>query len=271
MNKKLLLITMVIVTTTIVILLIILGLNKRYTDLSISQTEWDEIVYSRTLNNNLVLQEIEFNGYRLIIDNNDTIYYSIINDSRNKFNPKVSYIASDGNAKLAILEDEITDDKIVSDYIFKIIIYTDSEYHVYSLKCTNLPLVNIKIKGNLEDKQKNIPIELYLFNNLEHTPNRITISDGKLKIGDNYYEFSLNMLTPGKNKRENRISILNMDPHSEYILTKISDEPDEKNEEQLFKKQWPKKIRVELFINDEYQGVYSLEHIKKDVMVKNEQ
>ena len=266
MNKKLLLITMMIVTATIVVLLIILNFNKKFNELMISQEQWNEIINSKSSNSALKLHEIEFNGYKLMIDNNnDTIYYSIINDSQNKFNPKISYVSSDKDAKVAILEDTITDDKINGEYLFKILIYNDSQYHIYSLKCTNLPILNIKIKGNMEDKQKNIPMELYIFNNLEHTPNRITISDGKIKIGSDYYEFSLNMISVGKNKRENRISILNMDPNSEYVLTKITTDTNRKGIDSSNNKQPPKKQIVELFINNEYQCVYSLEHTKKDL------
>jgi hypothetical protein len=62
------------------------------------------------------------------------------------------------------------------------------------------------------------------------------------------------MLTPGKNKREHRISILNMKPNSEYKLTKVDNlqlQEDNKNIEN-------RKHRVELFLNNEYKGIYSL-------------
>ena len=56
-----------------------------------------------------------------------------------------------------------------------------------------------------------------------------------------------------------------MDPHSEYMLTPIEQENDtnfggEHNRQ-----------RVELFINDEYQGEYSLEHNRKDMVRPNGQ
>ena len=61
--------------------------------------------------------------------------------------------------------------------------------------------------------------------------------------------FSLHILTPGKNKRDNKISILNMKPDSEYVLTTID------NEEEM---ELDMNKRVELFLNDEYKGVYLL-------------
>lgn len=73
--------------------------------------------------------------------------------------------------------------------------------------------------------------------------------------------FSLNKLTPGKNIRENKISILNMNPNSEYKLTIINNEEENEN----YKGQ-----RVELFINDEYKGIYYLECVQKENKEKYE-
>ena len=109
-------------------------------------------------------------------------------------------------------------------------------------------IIYIKAK---ENSQKNIPMEMYLFDNLSNIPNKISISVGKVKINQKNYVFSLHMLTPGKNKRDNKISILNMKPNSEYILTPISNE---------IENNINTNHRVELFINNEYKGVYSLEY-----------
>ena len=68
---------------------------------------------------------------------------------------------------------------------------------------------------------------------------------------DNYI-FSLHMLTPGKNKRDNKLSILNMKPNNEYVLSKVNQ--DISQEDNLENK----KHLVELFLNNEYQGIYLL-------------
>ena len=116
---------------------------------------------------------------------------------------------------------------------------------------------DIRYKEEVGDRQKNIPMEMYLFDNLSNIPNRITISSGKLKMNEDNYIFSLHMLTPGKNKRDNNLSILNMKPNSEYTLTKLYNsqlQEDNINMEN-------KKHRVELFLNNEYKGVYSLGYL----------
>ena len=201
---------------------------------------------TRTLNTNLVLEEINFNDYKLMIDGN-TLYYSLIKDSKYSFNPKVSYVTSKENVKLAILKDEITIEKVNNDHQFKIIIYDENEYNVYTLKCTNLPILNVNYSEEIG--QKSIPMEIYLFDNMAYIPNKITISEGRIKSSDNKIIFSLHILTPGKNRRESPKSILNMKPSKEYVLTPINVEVEE--EARMAR-------QVELFLNNEYKGRYEI-------------
>ena len=258
MKRKKILIPIIIFTAIIIFLIIFLNPSHRYNKISGAENKWNSIKDARTENDNLVLEDIEFNDYNLIIDkNNNTLYYSLVNDSKNKYNPKITYRTIDKNVKIAILSDEITDEKVKSDYKFKIMIYNDEEYHIYDLICTDLPLLNIKYKEDVGNKQKNIPIEIYLFNNLSNTTNKITLSSGKLKINEGSLSFSLNKTSPGKNVRDNKISILNMKPNSEYTLTQVMN----KESENIDTSGEPKNHRVELFINNEYKGIYLLGYI----------
>ncbi len=250
MSKRKIFVSVIIFTVVIVILIIALNPIHKYNKYFISESKWKAIQESRIENKNLVLEDIKFNDYKLIIDEkNNTIYYSLINDSQNKYNPNVSYSTNTKIANLAILSDEITDEKVKNNYQFKIMIYNEKEYHIYNLKCTDLPILNISYNSNEEINQKNIQMEMYLFDNLTNIPNKITISSGKIKMNENNYIFSLHMLTTGKHKRDNNLSILNMKPNSEYVLTPITNESE--NEGNI-------NHRVELFLNNEYKGVYSL-------------
>ena len=252
MSRRKILIAVSIFTVMVIILIVVLNPSHRFNNLSVSESKWDSIQKSRTENNNLVLEDIRFNDYKLIIDEkSNTLYYSLINDSSNKYNPKVEYDANN-NLKLAVLEDEITDEKIKNNHEFSIMIYNEKEYHIYNLKCTDLPILNISYNQNDETNKNSVPMEIYLFDNLSNIPNKITISKGKLKINDDNYSFSLHMLTPGKNKRNNKLSILNMKPNSEYVLSKVNQ--DISQEDNLENK----KHIVELFLNNEYQGIYLL-------------
>lgn len=254
MNRKKVLIPIVILTIIIIILVIVLNPNKRYKKLFVSEAKWDSIIQSRSSSKDLVLESIEFNDYGLIIDeSSNTIYYSLVNDNKTKYNPNVSFSANEESVKLAILSDEITDEKVHSDYQFKIMIYNNSEYHIYNLVCTDFPILNITYTSSQssKNKDKNIPIEIFLFNNLENTPNKIIKSMGKLDIinknSEMEYKFKLFMNSPGKNKRENHISIFNMDPHNEYVLT-----TSEENQQRA------RSFKVELFVNGKYEGLYLL-------------
>ena len=248
MSKRKILIPVIAFTGLIIFLIIVLNPSHKYSKLSVSERKWNNIKESRIESKNWILEEIKFNDYKLIIDEkNSTVYYSLINDSQNKYDPSISYRTNNKNAKLVILSDEITEEKIKNNYEFKIMIYDENEYHIYNLKCIDLPMLNITYNKAEENAQKNISMEMYLFDNLSNIPNKVTISKGKIKIDKDNYIFSLYMLTPGKNKRDNKISILNMKPNSEYELAPISNEQ-EKNLNN----------RVELFINNEYRGIYYL-------------
>ena len=251
MSKKKILIPVIIFTSLIIVFIIVLNPSYKYNKLIISESKWNSIKESRIENKHLILTDIKFNDYKLIIDEkSDTIYYSLVNDSPNKYNPNVSYSTNNKNIKLAILSDEITDDRVKSNYVFKIMIYDEKEYHIYNLKCTDLPILDISYNKKEEINEKNIPMEMYLFDNLTNIPNKITISRGKVKMNEDNYVFSLQMLTPGKNKRDNKLSILNMKPSSEYTLSPIRNE--QENEIK-------RKNKVVLFLNNEYKGVYFLE------------
>ena len=255
MSRNKILIPVILFTVIIIAFIIVLNPSHKYNKLFVSESKWNTIKESRIENKNLILEEIKFNGYKLIIDEkNNILYYSLVNDSNNKYNPNVTYSTNNKKVKLVILPDEITDEKVKSNYQFKIMIYDEKEYHIYNLKCTDLPILNISYNKDEEIKQKNIPMELYLFDNLSNIPNKITISSGKIKMNEDNYIFSLHMLTPGKNKRDNKISILNMRPNSEYLLTPITN---------FLSNEEIKTNRVELFLNNEYKGVYYLKYVEE--------
>lgn len=254
MSRKRIIIPIIVVTGLIIILLFIINSGHKYNSLIVSESKWNSIISTRTENKNLSLQDIQFNEYRLIIDEqSNTLYYSVINESQNKYNPVVNFKGNDNDIKIAVLTEQITDEKIKSGYEFKVIIYNQREYRIYNLKCTDLPIMNISYNNEDEINEKNIPMEMYVFDNLSNIPNKITVSRGKIKKEQGSYIFSLQMLTPGKNKRDNRRSILNMKPSSEYILTKEPNIPNNNTTAQPHQTN-----KIELFLNNQYQGTYKM-------------
>ena len=183
MYKKKILIPVIVFTIIIIDLVVVLNSSNKYNKLIVSESKWNTILESRIENKNLVLESIRFNDYKLIIDEkNNTLYYSWINDSKNKYNPNVEYSTANENVNLAFLTDEITEEKVKNNYLFKLMIYNKKEYHIYNLKCTDLPILNISYNKDEEIKQKSISMEMYLFDNLSNIPIQFTFRQLSLRL-----------------------------------------------------------------------------------------
>ena len=283
MNRKLLFIIIVIFSILGITAIFTINPQIHFDKLNISEDEWNTIVSSRS-EGELFLKSIEFNDYNLIIDNDSNkIYYSVIKNSSNKFSPLVSYTASSSSAKIAFLNDEINENKISNNHEFKMIIYDDKEYSIYGLYCTNFPMLNIVLDEE-KIKKSGTSMSMYLFNNFDNGIQRTVRSDGNINIVEtednvNNYKFSLVMTTPGNNERDNVISLLHMKQSNEYYLNAInigentsplkpilekkdraskSDSNNSTSGDMMFKLKERDEQRVELFINNQYVGLYSL-------------
>lgn len=294
MSRKKLLILIIFITIIIGIVAILMNFSIKFEKLQIDQTHWEAIISKRNENDNARIEKIEFNGYSLIIDEEeDKIYYSLINESSNKYNPDVDFETLSEGYSLAILEDPITDAKIKENHEFKLMIYNNEYYHVYSLICTDLPMLNItfdkivqrpKVEGNeLFDerssqmrtnsevqgdetsvkKGKKSPIMMWMFNNQSNNTNRVTISKGTIKKSkdSNSYTLNLEYLTLGNNIRENEISLLNMEPSSKYDLNPVDNEVLNEESEESEENKEVQNV-VNLFVNNRYKGLYTIEVAK---------
>ena len=215
----------------------------------------------------LKINNIKMNDYSLIIDDvENCIYYSMI-DKTSKYNPTVIYNV-DNNAKIAINE-EITEEKVNNNYNFKLMVYDDTKYHIYNFVVTTLPIINILYDEDIV-KTERIKANLYLFDNRNNSHKNVMSSNAILNIIDNGnekkdYSFSIIYESLGKNERENNLSVLGMQKHSEYLLNSLFDDS-EKVREVFSTNLWNNisKVKndnsnfVELFINNHYVGLYSL-------------
>ena len=248
MNRKIIILLIIILTILTLVFIFVSKPNYSFENLSIEQDEWNTLISEKTKSDSLSLVKIEFNDYELIIDeNNDKLYYSLVNNSLNKFKPSISYKTNIEEAKIAILKDEIDENKVMNNHEFKIMIYTNDNYKIYNLYCSMLPFLNISFNEEFKTAKSNIPMDVYVFDNLANSTNRVIKSKGRLSISYNSsdeqeYSFSLFVTSPGKNQRGNMISLFNTKPHKEYTLKLPSDDK--------------KGIAVEVFINNEYKGLY---------------
>lgn len=238
MNKKILLGIIIALTLLVISLIIIFGIKDKYNKLVINNTKWENIISKRKQSNDIEIEEIRFNDYNLLIDNDNIIYYSIV-DTSDKYNPLIDYITNDTNLKL-VINNKMKDDYINNDSSIQIMIYNDKYYRIYNLIITDLPIINIESKDGGNST-------ITIFDNHTNIPQKLTTSEGKLmEINEEEYSLSLIKESLGRNKRKNRISILGMDKHHEFIIKKV----DTKSET---------KKNIQLFINNKYMGIYTIE------------
>ena len=233
MNKKWLLAIILVLTIGAVGIIIFSQIKNNYNSYVISESKWNKIINDREESTSISINNIRFNNNSLLIDEeNSTIYYSIV-DANNKYNPKVDYKSED-NIKIAINK-EINEDLINQENEIKLIIYNDKEYRTYSLVATNYPLLNVNLNEQMEQNKTRKKVDLYIFDNNNDAYQRGVKSDARLEIKEenSEYSFSLTKQSPGRNKRENNISIFGMPKQDDYTLKK-SEEIEEDKKYVLF-------------------------------------
>ena len=244
-DKKTVLGILLVLTILTIIFLIFINHKKRYNSLIIEKEKWESIQKERKESTNLELEKIEFNDYSLFIDKkNSTIYYSIVN-STYKYNPSILFKA---NQKVKLrFNEEITNEKLDEVDSLKIMMYSDKEYHIYSLVVTNYPLLNINYDEE-EITNKKLPMEFELFDNHIESKQRVLKSIGFIKVIEKNREYALTLTKEslGHNKRENYISIFGLEKKDEYLIKKT--ENNEKKERYVY-----------FFINNKVSGIYSFE------------
>ena len=246
MIKKILFGIILLLTIISIVLILVLKHKTKYNKLIKDNNEWNNIIESRTQSTNLQLENIKFNDYTLLIDEeNSTIYYSVV-DVNNKYNPLIEY---DTNKKASIvLNNSITDEILEKNNSLKIMVYNDKYYQIYNLVVTNYPILNISYK-DIENNKRKVDVDIYIFDNHIYSPMRVVKSAGRLKIIVDHkeYSFSLKKESLGHNERENYISLFGMPKQNEYLI-KAAD-INNKNEKY-----------VQLFINNKYKGIYTFSH-----------
>ena len=255
-NKELFKI-IVIITILLLGLLLIVKRGTKYNKLIINEDKWNNIISSRKESLDHLIDKITFNEYRLFLDeDNNTLYYSMIENNKSSYNPKVY---TKNKVSIATKE-KIDDEGIKNNHLYELLVYNDEEYEIYNLKVTRIPIISINYSNN---KNKNIPIEFYLFDNYSNTTKRVITSKGYIsKDNDTNYSLSLTMESLGRNERENNESLLRMKNHSEYYLSKT----DNYYIKDILGNYLYNSLNnisdsyqyVELFINNEYLGLYTL-------------
>lgn len=246
MNKKRWILLIILIFTILGISLFIINNSKRYNHYVVSKTKWENIIKSRKEDNSLIISNLSINDFNLVLDKNtDTLYYTMM-DSSIKNNPRIEYIANSKENKIVI------SNKLNSTDTIEIMIYNKTSYHIYTLKVTTNPIIDITYHE--VSNKKWYPIELTIYDNHKDAFQKIIKSAGELMIFDKEYHILLRKESLGRNERKNELPILGMNKNSEFILN------NSKGERQ-----------VELFINNEYLGTYSIDHRVERRMIENDE
>ncbi len=243
-----------------------------YSDLTVPDTDFTEILSGRSESFSVFPEGLSFNGKPLVYDSsNNRWFYSL------KDNVQPSDILV--NTKNA---DEINicfDAAPIPGQTSRMIVYTESEYQIYDLVVTPLPLISIECKTTelTRDPQE---IQFSLIDNRNHSRNPVTISGGtmhmrgwsSIKYPKKGIRFTLTVNRTGKEVKENKTSLLGLRSDGDWLLyPAYNDQERVRNvfSSNLWFDSCGKDNRflinngmeyrfIELFLNNEYWGLYAL-------------
>lgn len=282
-NRTKIIIGLVITTGTIFVIMVWNFLNSNHTyfdECLVDNSEYREIISSRVESEDL-LQELVFNEERLAHDNVNVFFlYSITESDKDAFNPVIGCRSDRGVLNAGFCE-QITDEIIKLNRGITFVVYDKDFYQVCELRCTKLPVLVISTKDEIPDsKETSVEMQMQLFDNRAEASRKILSSDGEIKVRGNTtlkypkksYKLSLTRATPTNSEKKNKISLLGMPSDEDWILTAMYEDP-EKIRDVFCARLWKESLAcdnsegldlgteykyIEVFINDEYFGLYAL-------------
>ncbi|WP_179128547.1 CotH kinase family protein [Marinilactibacillus piezotolerans] len=267
------------------------GQSNRFEDLFIEAEAYEEIKENRTHITEDTHPEIQFDGQSLNFDSLNGFYlYSLIDDNANRFNPVVKTLSHElTQYDVALSGEAITEKSLNENDSVQILLYTDSNYKEYTLKMTDLPVVNINLDQSPEDPTHPIgdldaSAQFSLFDNRKDVPSaeRLIESQSYIRLRGassrmhpkKQFRLNLREFSIGASESNNHLSLLDMRKDDDWILYAAYNDP-EKIRNTFSNNLWYEfaadnnplgivngtqgKI-VEVFIDDMYWGVYTLMH-----------
>lgn len=247
----------------------------------VSEKQYEEILASRDASSSLI-SSLVFNDQYLAYDSiNDFYLYSLVDGSVEPYNPSVRVVSGNGDMKIRFCCDKITSDMIENNRSIPFVVYDDKQYEEGVLRLTTLPIMCIRTSGTIPDsKEESVDMQMELFDNRAEASRKILSSDGKIKVRGNTtlvypkksYKLSLTRATPTNSEKKNKISLLGMPSDEDWILTAMYEDP-EKIRDVFCARLWKESLAcdnsegldlgteykyIEVFINDEYFGLYAL-------------
>lgn len=253
-------------------------LNSKYLECNVSANESESLVSERIEQEGLILA-VEFDEQNLVYDYYaNTFYYSLVEGSSSSFNPYVKVISDFENVDVVFVEGEMTEDGIENNQTIRMLAYTDEYYCWYNLKCTTLPMMNIKTQQGISEDY--VRMEMELFDNEKGAVTRVVTSEGIIRVRGatsssfpkTSFRMSLRMESVGENIRQNDVSLLGLRQDDDWILYAPYNDQ-EKVRNVFCTNLWTETCGcdnaegvttgleykyLELFINGEYYGLYAL-------------
>lgn len=221
---------------------------------------------------------LRFNGYDLFEDaGRGMLLYSLIANDPRAYDPQVEIVSMTG-AKMLVEGEKISDDLIRRNGAIDVLIYTDSEYALFELRLTTLPVIALdRNPASITARHKTA---MRLFDNRAEAVNHLYTTDLWIWMRGNHsttypkksYRLDLYDESLGRNIRKNHVSLLGMRTDEDWILNAMYNDPDKVREvlstnlwhdSSAGNNQWniPNGVQyryVEVFFDGTYWGVYAL-------------
>ena len=262
--------------------------DGRLSSLQLTEKDFDAIVGRASETDSDLVQTIRFNDEKLFYDrDSDTFFYSLIENDVERFDPEVSFETFGTGIKLGFLETELNEQDIENNRTYDLIAYNSDSWHVYHLKCTTLPMMNIKTEHEIFGDPP-VTFKMEMFDNRAEADVRYFDSVGTIhyrgastssypKIG---YKIKLYTSIGKTNKRN--VSLLGMREDSSWMLYPGYTDP--LRVRNVFSSVfWNRSCAssnafglangyelkyIELFVNDSYHGLYALGFMPDEKMLQ---
>ena len=253
------------------------GTPKYMNNLFISDSEFNDIIASRELDEELDLSSLKINNFAPYFAGNQ-IYYSTIENNKHALNPAISIESS---LNIAFKGEHLSEDSIKKNTSIDVLVYSEDKYYQLSMTTTTLPLLSLDFEnGKMPENRSDDDFKMTLFDNRENVRDRIITSDGEAhkRGGASYYAEKANLSmeltyeSTGHHTRDNKISLLGMQERNKYVLQgmyydqekardyfgselwrEMSDKRNEFNLELSYEWRY-----VEVIVNGDYYGLYML-------------
>lgn len=293
-------------------LIVLQNKNGKFEQLNVTDEDYKNIIISREYTEDLLIKDFKMNGFPVALSRRnengidsisklreypleleqhpdypegnsgmlgDRYLYSIIEGQKSAYNPLVNYNYEGERVKVAIKDAHITEDRIKSNYEYKMVAYTSSKYHEYIINVTTLPIIQIDYDNKIS-KWDYSDAKINVFDNRKLSNRNVYATDARIRLRGastidfpkRAYRISLKEESIGLNNRKSYQSLLGLREDDDWLLYPAYNDQ-EKVRNVFCSNLWKNananhnKFGVdngmeyrfcELLINGEYRGLYAL-------------